>query len=327
VPVGEREEPFEYYQEGRLGQGRRRVSTLDLGDGATMELVRIPAGTFRMGSPSDEDERLDDEDPHDVELARDLYIGKYEVTHGQFRAFVSDTGYRSDAETDGTGGWGYNRDTGKIEGRRSIYSWKFTGFDQSDDHPVVNVSWNDAASFCRWLAGRSGTVVGLPSEAEWEYACRAGSQTRFYGGNDPADLVGIANVADGTAKAQFPDWEPTIEAENGYVFSAPAGRFRPNRFGIYDMHGNVWEWCQDWYGPYAGLGEKDPLRGTSLETKSYRVMRGGGFGKRTPRVCSSARRVGGTPTSRDLDLGFRVARRDVHQEVSSAASSAAFRTP
>src|SRR5207244_4783279 len=128
--------------------GLRRVLLLDLGDGVRMELVRIQAGKFQMGSPPGEKERRGDEDQHGVEITRDFYLGKYEVTCGQFRAFVKDTGYRTEPETDGQGAWGYDEETRKIEGRNPKYTWKFTGFAQTDEHPVVNVTWNDANAFC-----------------------------------------------------------------------------------------------------------------------------------------------------------------------------------
>jgi formylglycine-generating enzyme required for sulfatase activity len=312
------EEAFDYYQDGHAGSGRRLVLKMDLGNGVTMELVRVLAGRFEMGSPPSERDRLPDEVLHSVEITRDFYLGKTEVTRGQFRAFVNDTGYKTEAETDGRWGWGYNESTGKVEGRKygqpagpmdeskPKYSWKSTGFAQTDEHPVVNVTWNDATAFCRWLAQRTGKTVRLPTEAEWEYACRAGSSARFYSGDDPEALVKVGNVADGTAKKKFPDWDSTVAAEDGYVFTSPSGKFLANRFGLYDMQGNAWEWCQDWYGPYSDLGPKDPVREDPLKQIPGRVIRGGGFGKRTPQICSAAHRMAGAPSSRDLDLGFRI---------------------
>ena len=249
---------------------------LDLGGNVTMEFVRIPAGAFKMGSPPGEKERLTDEVQHSVEMTREFYLGKTEVTRGQFRAFVKDSGYRTEAETDGRGGWGYNEGPGRWKdadlasprGRRKEASrdnWESAGFAQTDEHPVVNVSWNDANAFCQWLARRTEKKVRLPTEAEWEYACRAGSTARFYSGEDPVALVKVGNVADGTAKRKFPDWDSSIAAEDGYVFSAPVGRFMANRFGLCDMLGNAWEWCQDWYGPYGDLSPKDPVREEPLK--------------------------------------------------------------
>jgi len=307
VTSGVREESFDYYQDGQTGRSRRQVLALDLGDGVTMEFVLVKAGTFRMGSPPGEKERLIDEEQLTVEITRDFYLSKYEVTRGQFRAFVTDTGYRTEPEADGQGAWGYDEATGKIEGRKPKYTWKSTGFAQTDEHPVVNVTWNDADAFCRWLGRRSKKTVRLPTEAEWEYACRAGSATRFYSGEAPETLAKVGNVADRTAKKKFPDWQTTIAVEDGYVFTAPVGQFRANRFGLHDMHGNVWEWCRDWLGPYGNLSAKDPVRDS--EDKGVRVMRGGSWGKRIPQICSTARRFSGAPPSRDMDVGFRVALR------------------
>jgi sulfatase modifying factor 1 len=306
---GEKQEAFDYYQEGHAGHSLRHVLTLDLGGGVTMELVRIPAGKFRMGSSPAEKERLPDEDQHDVQIRHDFYLGKYEVTRGQFRAFVKETGSATEPETDGEGGWGYDETTRKVEGRNSKFTWRFTGWAQTDEHPVVNVTWNDAEAFCRWLTRKIGKPVQLPTEAEWEYAARASSSATYYSGSDAETLVKVGNVADGTVKKHFQDWDGTITATDGYVFTAPVGKFLANRFGIYDVHGNVWEWCRDWYGPYGSLSPRDPMQEDAIpdkNSKTYRVMRGGGWGKRTPRISSLSRRVGGAPRSRDLDLGFRV---------------------
>ncbi len=118
---------------------------------------------------------------------------------------------------------------------------------------MVNVSWNDAVAFCKWLSKKEGNTYRLPTEAEWEYACRAGTTTRYYSGDDPETLAKVGNVADATAKAKFPDWKYTIKASDGYVFTSPVGSFQPNAFGLYDMHGNAWQWC-------AGLVRRGILR-------------------------------------------------------------------
>jgi formylglycine-generating enzyme required for sulfatase activity len=304
-PVRETTGQFTYYQEGQTGHGKRHILTVDLGGGVTMDFVRIPAGNFQMGSPPGRTGRQPDEDLHSVQITRPFFLGKCEVTRGQFAAFVNETGYRTEAENDG--GWGYNAATGKTEGRSKTYSWRDTGFPRTDNHPVVNVTWNDADAFCHWLARKIGRPVRLPTEAEWEYAARAGSFLPYYSGDDPAALVKIGNMADATAKQQFADWEDAMPQADGHVFSAPVGQFLANKFGLHDMLGNVWEWCQDWYGPYSDLNSKDPVRETPLPSIPGRVMRGGGWGKRTPRNPPATRRVAGAPGSRDIDLGFRVA--------------------
>ena len=190
-----------------------------------------------------------------MRITKPFYLGVYEVTVGQFGKFVSDTGYKTDAERnkDFEGAWGFNAATGEFEQSKG-YSWRQVGFPQGDDHPVVNVSHNDAVAFCAWLSRKEGQPYRLPTEAEWEYACRAGTTTRYYHGDDPEGLSEVGNVADGTAKSKFSDWDWTIAGRDGYVFTAPVGKYKANGFGLYDMHGNVWEWCADWY-------EAEVLRG------------------------------------------------------------------
>ena len=136
--------------------------------------------------------------------------------------------------------------------------WRNSGFEQTDGHPVVNVSWNDAQAFCDWLSRKESKKYCLPTEAQWEYACRGRTQTRFYFGDDEEDLAKYGNVADASARKKFPDWSWTIKADDGYVFTAPVGHYQPNGFGLYDMHGNVWQWC-------AGL-----LRRTVLRSQPYK---------------------------------------------------------
>ena len=183
-----------------------------------MKLVLIPAGEFMMGSAEPADELVKtfaaynrkadyfkDEYPcHRVRITKAFYLGKFEVTVGQFRLFVAQTGYKTEAETDGTGAWGYNPQTGQCEGRRPQFNWLNTGFKQTDDHPVVNVTWNDAAAFCRWLGGKEGKTYRLPTEAEWEYACRAQISTRYQNGDDPAGLSAAANALDDRGRTSFP---------------------------------------------------------------------------------------------------------------------------
>ncbi|HJT77659.1 MAG TPA: formylglycine-generating enzyme family protein, partial [Gemmataceae bacterium] len=297
---------------------RRPVEeTVEGAGGVKLTLVLVPPGKFRMGSPKGEEGRFDDEKQHEVEITQAFYLGKYDVTRGQFRAFAEDDGYKTEAETDGLGGWGYDEAAGKFKGplfdantgkhtggETTKYSWRDAGFPQTNQHPVVNVSWNDAQAFCRWLARRSGKAVRLPTEAEWEYACRAGTRTRYYSGDDAETLAQVGNVADGTAKKKFPNWQ-TISAEDGYVFTAPVGSFRPNGFGLYDMHGNVWQWCQDRYGQdyYQNSPKSDP-QGT--DNGLARVLRGGSWINR-PKGCRAAHRSRYAPAYSIYSAGFRVA--------------------
>jgi formylglycine-generating enzyme required for sulfatase activity len=289
---------------------------LDLGSGVSMTMVLVPPGTFKMGSSAAEikeamrqfdlrEEYFKDELPsHDVEITRPFLMGKYEVTKRQFGRFVAADGYKTEAETDGEGGYGYDAATNKFEGRKPIYNWKYAGFPQTDEHPVVNVSWNDAEKFTIWLRGKTQRNCSLPSEAQWEYACRACTTTLFVSGNDGETLAQVGNVADGTAKKKFTDWSFTIKAEDGYVFTAPGGRFRANPLGLHDLHGNIWEWCEDWYDEkyYANSPRPDPL---NEQKASSRVVRGGSWNF-LPGDCRAAYRNGSSPDYRNGDLGFRV---------------------
>ena len=248
-----------------------------------------------------------DEHPqHRVRITKPFYLGTYHVTRGQFRQFVEDTGYKTDAEKgEKPGAWGWDPDK-KAFGFNEKYSWRNAGFEQTDEHPVVNVSWNDAVAFCKWLSKKEGKTYRLPTEAEWEYACRAGTTTRYYSGDDPETLAKVGNVADAAAKAKFPDWKYTIKASDGYVFTAPVGKFKPNAFGLYDMHGNAWQWCADWYGAeyYAKSPADDP---TGPDSGDDRVLRGGSWDI-GPDDARSADRFGYWPSDRVDDTGFRVAR-------------------
>ena len=184
------------------------------------------------------------------------------------------------------------------------YSWRSTGFAQADAHPVVNVSWNDATEFCRWLSREEGNTYRLPTEAEWEYACRAGTTTRYSHGNDSEGVAKVGNVADAAFEAQFPELKGVIKASDGYAYTSPAGKFLPNPFGLYDMHGNVWEWCADWYD--AEYYAKSPMNNPAgPATGEERVYRGGGWFN-CARGFRSASRSGGVPDNRHLTLGFRV---------------------
>jgi formylglycine-generating enzyme required for sulfatase activity len=270
-----------------------------------MKFALIKAGEFLMGSPDTDKDAADVEKPqHRVRITRPFYLGVHEVTRGQFRRFVDEAGYQTEAEKDGKGGYGWNEDTKKFE-QNPRFTWREAGFEQTDEHPVVNVIWNDAVAFAEWLSRKEGKSYRLPTEAEWEYACRAGTTTRFVCGDDPEGLAEVGNVADGTAKAKYPNWKETIAAQDGFVYTAPVGRYRPNAWGLYDMHGNVWEWCWDWYGKdfYKSARVVDPAGPLRA---SARVIRGGGWGE-YPRRCRSADRGRSVPGFRSFNLGFRLA--------------------
>jgi sulfatase modifying factor 1 len=268
-----------------------------------MRLAHLPAGKFEMGSPKTESGREEQENRHEVELTRGFYLGMHEVTIGQFREFIRDSGHATESEKDGNGSWGLTATGNFVQEAR--YNWASPGFKQTDDHPVVDVSWNDAKAFCQWLSKKEKRTYRLPTEAEWEYACRAGAGTSYSFGNAPEGISTSGNVADATARAEFTAWALGIKGKDGYPYTAPVGQFQPNRFGLYDMHGNVWEWCEDWFDEDAYAGTK-PIDPTGPESGTKRVHRGGGWSS-APERCRSASRIGRHPSSyRGSYLGFRV---------------------
>jgi formylglycine-generating enzyme required for sulfatase activity len=248
---------------------KRAVQTMENSIG--LKLVRVPAGEFTMGSPVTEKGRRADEPQRRVKITRDYDLGQYEVTRGQFRKFVEATGYKTDAERGLRGGYGYDEAKQQLAGPTHQYSWQFTGFAQTDEHPVVNVSWNDAVAFCRWLTEQEKKTYRLPTEAEWEYACRGGTTTAYANGNDPEKVIEAGNIMDAGAKERFPD-RIAVKGRDGFIFTAPAGSFRANGFGLHDLHGNVWEWTADWFGPPPTEAQTDPQ---GPETGKDKVMRGG----------------------------------------------------
>jgi sulfatase modifying factor 1 len=311
---------------------KRHVS--DVGGGMKMELVLIPAGTFKMGSgesaedtaaffnktyrenfPADgggglEANFFENEHPqHDVSITKPFFMGVYHVTRGQFRQFVTATGYMTDTEKDKKLlAWGWDAEKKQFSNDEK-YSWRNTGFEQTDEHPVVNVTWNDAVAFCTWLGKKEGTTYRLPTEAEWEYAYRAGSTTRYPSGDDPTTLEKVGKLADRTdaaVRATIPDWKYMIRASDNYVFTSPVGKSKPNAFGLYDMYGNAFQWCADWYGDtfYAVSPAGDP---TGPDSGTQRVIRGGTWNF-SPLGARSAERCWTEPDSRNCSAGFRVVR-------------------
>ncbi len=279
---------------GQAGPPQLR-NTLD------MQLVLIPPGRFVMGSPSREEYRSSDEWPHRVEITRAFYLGTCEVTVAQFRRFVEATDYRTQDECEPHSSTMYSPIVGDSS-RYLGYTWRSPGFFQEDDHPVVCVSWQDATAFCRWLSHREGCHYRLPTEAEWEYACRAGTSgafsVRYDGLSFPAG--NLRDTGDSRHYSPGADWT------DGYRSTSPVGSFPSNAFGLYDMHGNVEEWCADWYGAdfYRHSPRSDPH---GPQTGTERLSRGGSFIFPAFRA-RSANRTMLVPRMSDPSVGFRVVR-------------------
>jgi len=282
-----------------------RTLTLELAKGVTMALVPIPAGTFVMGSPNLEPGRRADEGKQrTVTISTPFHMGIMEVTRGQFAVFVADTGYKTQAEKLG---FAHRIRFGQYSGEKlkGAY-WRKCGFPQTDSHPVVAVDWGDAMVFCRWLSRRSKRHVTLPTEAQWEYACRAGTKTPYHWGLSSNAGRGWCNGFDQAARQRYPK-KPKGAAfrwSDDCVYTAPVGRFRPNAFGLHDMHGNVAEWCRDCYaeGFYATAAATDPENAIGGK---HRVLRGGGW-SHFPVDCRSAARLHDKPDMRNCGYGFRV---------------------
>ena len=261
-----------------------------------MKMVWVRPGKFVMGAA----DPGEDGPPHDVEITRPLAVAAHEVTIEQFRAFVKATGYVTDADKNGKA-LGYDKRTGRIRKGNKEFNWETAGWDQTADHPVVNVSWNDARAFCDWLSKQEpGGQYDLPTEAEWEFVCRAGSRTRYSCGDDTEELFRFGNVADTAYAVKFPG-RKVIAGNDGYAFTAPVGRFRFNAWGLYDMHGNVWEWCKDGKRAYQPQAVKDPV-GPSGDR---RVLRGGSWFD-DPELCRCSGRADLPRAAFGIYLGFRV---------------------
>ena len=237
----------------------------ELRNGLGMEFVLIEPGTFEMGSPATELERDGDETLHHVTISQPLYLGKYEVTQGQWQAVM-----------------------GEIPSASFYFCRRKSS---CPENPANGISWNDAQEFIRELNRREGvTVYRLPTEAEWEYAARAGTQTVYHFGDDEAQVR-----------------EAYASCDENYSYSSlkpSVGERLPNAWGLHDMHGSVWEWVQDWYGDYPRGAVIDP-RGPNTGVK--RVVRGGSRSS-APRSCRAANRRSDTQGNRYMNLGFRLAR-------------------
>ncbi|GAB3726360.1 formylglycine-generating enzyme family protein [Nocardiopsis nanhaiensis] len=308
-----------YYQRGVLGT----TGTIPKSPGSSAqlgpsdELVRIPAGTFSMGDHWGAGYPADGETPvHDVRLESFL-MGATTVTNAQFETFVEETGYRTTAELHGVSAVFY----AAFQGPRSAIlhqvagvpwwlavdgaDWRHpngpdSGIEEKPDHPVVHVSWDDAVAYCSWRGAR------LPSEAEWEYGARGGLERKKYAWGDQLTLEGKWNC--NIWQGKFPI---DNTAEDGYLTTAPGRTYQPNGYGLWQMAGNVWEWCLDWFAAdyYSHSKFADPCGPSSGD---YRVMRGGSYlchNSYCNRYRVSARSYN-TPDATSGNIGFRCATSD-----------------
>ncbi|MEI2780108.1 MAG: SUMF1/EgtB/PvdO family nonheme iron enzyme [Candidatus Competibacter sp.] len=317
VTVDVRLEGYEPYREQvwiREGQRseRRVVLTKKLSPPAGPAMVRIKGGCFQMGRPAGEMGHpdlvgfLDDERQHQV-CVKDFELGQNEVTVGEFRRFVDASGYQTDAERNAGGNKGCYAPTGEWKfGYRAEASWKNPSFQQGDTHPVVCVSWNDAVAYAEWLSQQTGQHYRLPTEAEWEYAARAGTTTARYWGDDPNQACRYANVYDQTSeRVNHFGWEAHV-CDDRWAQTSPVGSFQPNAWKLHDMLGNVLEWsCSVYDQEYGGAETKC----TDKDTTGARAGRGGSWYHETDWVRSASRyRHGYTPSDRFYFLGFRLAK-------------------
>lgn len=285
---------------------KETVRRIDLGDGLALELVLIPAGAFILG----DDEGLPNEGPASRVSVAPFWMGRFEVTNEQYERF--DRFHDSRHEV------------------RHAMQFGVQGWPLNDPRqPVVRVSWNEARAFCEWLAERTDMAFDLPSEAQWEYACRAGTATAYHFGGADSDFSPFANLADQKLRdsvsdpyrkeiaplsnpTKYDDWIPRSDRyHDGYLVTAPVGSYRPNAWGLHDMHGNVWEWTTSPMRPYPYRevepgSEPSGARGVGGDSSlDERVARGGSW-RDVPELARASSRIGYRPYQRVYNVGFRV---------------------
>ena len=278
------------------------------------EMMVIPPGSFVMGTdvplppapppgPSTTNAfgnaRMKNGPTHAVHIAYAFALGRYAITRGEFARFIADSHYAPAADCSGLDAQG--------EYTRAGSSWRDPGFPQTDRDPVLCVSWNDAQAYAAWLSRKTGKHYRLPSDAEWEYAERAGGpNTAYWWGDKLEDSCLYANLAD--LDTHYPTWQPA-QCHDGFVASAPVGSFRPNAFGLYDMAGNGWEFLQDC--AHDGYTAQAPVDGSAWEGPGcdvLRLRRGGAFDHGAAGTASATARLAQDVAIRKGNSGFRIAR-------------------
>jgi formylglycine-generating enzyme required for sulfatase activity len=272
--------------------------------------VRVPAGSFVMGAPADELARENvgadyaawEQPQHTVRIDRPFALARTEVTRAQYQAFLDAAGHAD------RGGCHAEFGSERAEFQRNdAKSWRDPGFPQAADHPVVCVNWHDAVAYAAWLSAKTGHRYRLPTEAEWEYAARAGTTTARHWGDGRAETCRFANGTDAATAAHF-GWsgaDRVSPCADGFVFTAPVAAFAANAWGLHDMLGNAWEWTADCFHPsYVGA----PADGSAWVEPDcpVKVFRGSGWLNSPIGLRSAAR--GRRPPDGRFNVGFRVAR-------------------
>ncbi|MAX24930.1 MAG: hypothetical protein CMJ19_10540 [Phycisphaeraceae bacterium] len=281
-----------------------------------MTLIRLEPGRFMMGSGLSTEQLLTkfgrttsgykDEFPqHEVHLTQPFYLAATHVTRKQFAQFINATQYQTTAQQIG---WVTGMTQTKLFGKHDGLTWDHPGFEQADDHPVVCVSYDDAVAFCQWLSNKENLTYRLPTEAQWEYACRAGTDTLFWWGNELQEAQGKENLHD----ASYDNWYATLihskgfmrwlSWDDGYAQTSPVGKYQANPWGLYDMLGNATQWVRDGYAPYASEKRIDPIGPNQAKR---RITRGGNWYVIPHYARSSRRSIVPAPFVSNT-LGFRV---------------------
>ena len=263
------------------------------------EMVVVPAGSFVMGTPGVSRARgaaAAEGDVTVVTIPAAFALGRREVTRGEYARFIADSGHEPQA---GCRVWDATLERFSEDPRRG---WQDAG--PGDDGPATCVSFADATAYVQWLAAKTGARYRLPSEAEWEYAARAGSRSLRPWGDAAEDGCDAANTYDLVAAARFRLGWPEARCRDGFADLAPAGQLAANAFGVHDMAGNVWEWVSDWASLYPDEPVSDPA---GRPSGTLRLVRGGSYGD-DPSNLRVSNRTPNAPDRVNLNVGFRCAR-------------------